>query len=81
MQCVPPITSSEDFSAFVNEGVPSFFFFIGVSNPEDVAAAMDPGGKPLAFKHSRFFAPVAEPSIKNGVTAMSRAVLNVLTLR
>ena len=81
VQRVPPITASEDFSAFVNEGVPSFFFFIGVTNMEDVAAAMKPGGKPLAFNHSPFFAPVPEPSIKNGATAMSLAVLNVLTLR
>jgi amidohydrolase len=81
VQRVPPITASEDFSAFVNEGVPSMFFFIGVSNPEDVAAAMKPGGKPLPFNHSPFFAPVPEPSIKNGATAMSLAVLNVLTLR
>jgi hippurate hydrolase len=57
------------------------FFFIGVSNPDDVAAAMKPGGKPLPFNHSPFFAPVPEPSIKNGATAMSLAVLNVLTLR
>ena len=81
VQRVAPITASEDFSAFVNEGVPSFFFFVGVLNPEDVAAAMKPGGKPLAFNHSPFFAPVAEPAIKNGTTAMSLAVLNVLTLR
>ena len=81
VQRVPPITASEDFSAFVNEGVPAMFFFIGVSNPEDVAAAMKAGGKPLPFNHSPFFAPVPEPSIKNGATAMSLAVLNVLTLR
>ena len=27
---VPPITASEDFSDFVNAGVPSMFFFVGV---------------------------------------------------
>jgi amidohydrolase len=81
VQRVPPITASEDFSAFVNEGVPSMFFFVGVSDPQQVAESMKPGGKPLPFNHSPFFAPVPEPSIKTSVQAMSLAVLNVLTLR
>ena len=47
---------------------------------QDVPALerMRPGGKPLPFNHSPFFAPVPEPSIKTGVQAMSLAVLNVL---
>jgi len=81
VQRVPPITASEDFSAFVNEGVPSMFFFVGVSDPQQVAESMKPGGKPLPFNHSPFFAPVPEPSIKTGVQAMSLTVLNVLTPR
>ncbi len=76
---VPPVTASEDFSAFVNEGVPSMFFLIGVYPPERVAESMKPGGKPLPSNHSPLFAPVPEPSIKTGVQAMSLAVLNVLT--
>lgn len=75
---VPPITASEDFSEFVNAGVPSMFFFVGVLSPEDVAASMKPGGKPLAFNHSPFFAPVPEPSIKTSVEAMSVAVLTTM---
>jgi amidohydrolase len=74
----PPITASEDFSVFVNEGVPSMFFFIGVYDPKQVADSKKPGGKPLPANHSPFFAPVPEPSIKTGVQAMSLAVLNVL---
>jgi len=81
VQRAPPITASEDFSAFVNEGVPSMFFFVGVSDPQQVAESMKPGGKPLPFNHSPFFAPVPEPSIKTGVQAMSLTVLNVLTPR
>jgi amidohydrolase len=81
VQRVPPITASEDFSAFVNEGVPSMFFFVGVSDPQQVAESMKPGGKPLPFNHSPFFAPVPEPSIKTSVQAMSLAVLNVLAAR
>jgi amidohydrolase len=76
---VPPITASEDFSAFVNEGIPSMFFFIGVYDPKQVADSAKPGGKPLPFNHSPFFAPVPEPSIKTGVEAMSIAVMNIMS--
>ena len=81
VQRVPPITASEDFSEFVNEGVPSMFFFIGVSDPQAVAESLRPGGKPLPFNHSPFFAPMPEASIKTSVQAMSLAVLNQLTPR
>ena len=77
---VPPITASEDFSEFVNAGVPSMFFFVGVYDPKDVEASRKPGGKPLPFNHSPFFAPVPEPSIKTSVKAMSLAVLLNATL-
>lgn len=72
---VPPITASEDFSEFVNAGVPSMYFFVGVTDPKDIAASRQPGGKPVPFNHSPFFAPVPEPSIKTSVQAMSAAVL------
>jgi hippurate hydrolase len=75
---MPAMTASEDFSQFVNQGIPSVFFFTGVYDPKAVAAAAAPGGKPLAFNHSPFYAPVPEPSIKTAAQAMSLAVLNVL---
>lgn len=75
---LPPITASEDFSVFVNAGVPSMYFFLGVYPPERVAAASRAGGEPLAFNHSPMFAPVPEPSIKTGVKAMTAAALNAL---
>lgn len=75
---VPPITASEDFSEFVNAGVPGMFFFVGVYDPKDVEASRQPGGKPLPFNHSPFFAPVPEPSIKTSMKAMSLAVLSTL---
>ncbi|QGZ42897.1 amidohydrolase [Pseudoduganella flava] len=77
-QRMPPMTASEDFSQFVDQGIPSMFFFTGVYDPKDVAEAQRPGGKPVAFNHSPFYAPVPEPSIKTAAQAMSYAVLNVL---
>jgi len=54
------------------------FFFTGVYDAKDVAEAAREGGKPIAFNHSPFYAPVPEPSIKTAAQAMSLAVLNVL---
>lgn len=75
---VPPITPSEDLSDFINQGIPSMYFFIGIYDPRQVADSKKPGGKPLPYNHSPFYAPVPEPTIKTGVEAMSLAVLNSL---
>ena len=77
-QRMPAMTASEDFSQFVNQGVPSMFFFTGVYDPKMVEEAAREGGKPIAFNHSPFYAPVPEPSIKTAAQAMSLAVLNVM---
>jgi amidohydrolase len=76
----PPNTASEDFSEFVNAGVPSMFFNIGVYEPERVAAARN-GGPPLPSNHSPLFAPVPKPTIETGVTAMTLAVLSAFDQR
>ena len=71
----PANTTSEDYSEFVNAGVPSMFFNIGVYDPERVAAARK-SGTPLPGNHSALFAPVPKPTIATGVTAMTLAVLS-----
>ena len=69
----PPGTPSEDFSEFVNAGVPSMFFNIGVYEPERAAAARNGTGPQLPSNHSPLFAPVPKPTIETGVTAMTRS--------
>jgi len=71
-----PNTPSEDFSEFINAGVPSMFFNIGVYEPERVAAARDGTGPQLPPNHSPLFAPVPKPTIETGVEAMTLAVLS-----
>jgi hippurate hydrolase len=78
---MPAMSASEDFSEFVNQGVPSMFFFTGIYDPKAVADSEKAGGKPLAFNHSPYYAPVPEPSIKTAAEAMSLAVLNVMARR
>ena len=72
----PPNTPSEDFSEFVNAGVPSMYFNIGVYEPERVAAARDGSGPQLPSNHSPLFAPVPKPTIETGIEAMTLAVLS-----
>ena len=63
-----PIMTSEDYSYFVEQGVPSFYFTLGVADPQKLAEAKA-AGKQLPSNHSPLFAPVAEPSLKTGMTA------------
>ena len=79
-RAAPPVTASEDYSEYINSGVPSMFFNIGVYDPERVAAA-DKGGTPLPGNHSALFAPVPKPTIQTGVTAMTLAVLSAFDQR
>ena len=72
----PPGTPSEDYSEFVEAGVPSMFFNIGVYEPERVAAAANGTGPQLPSNHSPLFAPVPKPTIETGVEAMTLAVLS-----
>ncbi|HTG03740.1 MAG TPA: amidohydrolase, partial [Bradyrhizobium sp.] len=64
-----------DFSEFINAGVPSMFFNIGVYEPERVAAARDGSGPQLPPNHSPLFAPMPKPTIETGIEAMTLAVL------
>jgi len=72
----PPVTPSEDFSEFVNAGVPSMVFNIGVYEPERAAASSNGTGPPLPPNHSPLFAPVPKPTIETGIEAMTLAVLS-----
>ncbi|MDO4246699.1 MAG: hypothetical protein Q4C89_11810, partial [Deinococcus sp.] len=57
--------------------VPLLFFFVGAQDPEKIKEAAATG-KPLAFNHSPYYAPLPEPSIKTSAQAMSLAVLNLM---
>jgi amidohydrolase len=75
---IGPIMGGEDFGRYGREGVPIFFYFIGTSDPKDVAASKQPGGPPLPSTHSPLYYPVPEPSIRSGVLTMTSAVLNLM---
>jgi hippurate hydrolase len=69
----------EDFGRYgrTAERVPICMFRLGAADPAAVAES-ERTGKPLPSLHSNKFAPVPEPTIKTGVTAMTAAALDVL---
>ena len=72
-----PITASEDFSYFVEQGIPGFYFGLGGADPEKLAESRK-SGVALPSLHSPLFAPVYAPAIKTGVTAMTAMALDLL---
>jgi len=69
----------EDFSEFgrTAEKVPLCLFRIGAVAPEKVAES-ERTGVALPSLHSSKFAPVPEPTIKTGITAVTAAALDLL---
>ncbi len=73
-----PLSASDDFAHFGMEEpkIPLFYFWLGVSNPEEVAACAKED-RPSPGIHNPSFSPDPEPSIKTGVSAMALAVLDL----
>ena len=69
------MSGSEDFSEFVLAGTPSVYFLVGGIDPALFEAGIKAGN--LAVNHSPEFAPLPEPTISAGATAMVLAVLDV----
>lgn len=63
-----PYTGSEDYAFFVEQGIPSFFYWLGGAEPQKFAEAAA-GGPQLPSNHSPFFAPDLDPSLRTGITA------------
>ncbi len=72
-----PKTPSEDFSYFIQQGIPGFYFDLGGANPERLAAAKV-AGTILPSNHSPLFAPDSEPAIKTGIAAEVAVLRNLL---
>jgi len=75
----PPIQPSEDFSYFVAQGIPGFYFSLGGADPQKFAQAQH-GGAALPSNHSPLFAPDVEPALRTGIAA-EVAVLRSLMKR
>jgi amidohydrolase len=72
-----PITPSEDFSYFVEQGVPGFYFSLGGADPEKFAEAKA-AGTHLPSNHSPLFAPDVDPALRAGIEAEVAVLRNLL---
>jgi len=72
-----PITTSEDFSYYVEEGVPGFYFSLGGGDPGKFAEAKA-AGNPLPSNHSPLFAPDLGPALHTGIAAEVAVLRNLL---
>ncbi len=72
-----PITPSEDFSYFVEQGVPGFYFSLGGADPQKFAEARANGSR-LPSNHSPLFAPDTDPAIHTGIAAEVAVLRNLL---
>jgi hippurate hydrolase len=73
-----PIMGSEDFGLFsMDHTIPAVIFWLGAYDPAKVAESKK-SGVALPSPHSPFFAPLPEPAIRMGVTAMSDAAIALL---
>ncbi len=73
-----PITPSEDFSFFVEQGVPGFYFSLGGADPEKLAQAKA-AGTSLPSNHSPLFAPDVDPALHAGIAAEVAVLRNLLS--
>ena len=63
-----PIAASEDFSVFVQQGIPGFYLSLGGADPQKFAAARA-GGPSLPSNHSPLFAPDIDPALHTAIHA------------
>ncbi len=73
---LPGGAASEDYSVYVDAGVPSVYFGVGGLDPAFIADYRA-RGLPVPVNHSPFFAPAPEPTIRTGVMVLTLAVLMV----
>lgn len=72
-----PFTASEDFSAYLAQGVPGFFFSLGGADPDKFAQAKATETQ-LPSNHSALFAPDADPALHTGIAAEVAVLRNLL---
>ena len=73
-----PITASEDFSVFVEQGIPGFYLQLGGADPGKYALARA-NGTHLPSNHSPQFAPDVDPALHTAITAEVAMLRNLLS--
>jgi len=74
-----PKTGSEDFSVFVEQGIPGFYFNLGGAYPDKFAQSKA-SGVPLPSNHSSLFAPDLDPALRTAISAEVAVLRNLLSV-
>jgi hippurate hydrolase len=74
----PPHTASEDYSVFIEQGIPSLYFSLGGAEPRKFVEAKG-AGTTLPSNHSSLFAPDVDPALHTGITAEVAVLRNLLS--
>jgi amidohydrolase len=72
-----PITASEDFAFFLEQGIPGFYFELGGADPQKLSEAKAAGTQ-LPSNHSPLFAPEVDPALHTGIAAEVAVLRNLL---
>jgi len=72
-----PLTASEDFSAYVEQGIPGFYLSLGGADPQKYAEAKR-SGVSLPSNHSSLFAPDIDPALHTAIAAEVAMLRNLL---
>jgi amidohydrolase len=72
-----PITPSEDYAFFIEQGVPSLYMSLGGADPQKYAESKT-SGNTLPSNHSPYFAPDVDPALRSGIKAEVAVLRNLL---
>lgn len=75
---IEPVMASEDYSYFVEAGIPSFFYSLGGADPQKFAESKV-SGVPLPSNHSPLFAPDAPPALRTAIASEVAVLRNLLS--
>lgn len=81
VEIVDPTMGGDDFAEYSllpEHTIPAVYFHVGAVEPTKLADSKKPEAAPLPTLHSSKFAPVAEPTVRTGVVAMTAAVLDLM---
>jgi hippurate hydrolase len=76
-ETAPGWTASEDYSEFVNAGMPHSVYFAIGGYSQATIDQYKAAGKPLPVNHSPLFAPDHTSAIRTGIEVLTLAVLGV----
>jgi amidohydrolase len=77
---VKPTLGVETYPEFIEAGVPSIFYWIGGSSPEQIEQARQEN-RPVPANHSPLFAPDSEITIRTGAKLLAISVLEKAQVR